>query len=60
MSESVGVYVTQHVTRSLEEMRDPANAERWLNGERAREQASEIVLSIIAAAEARLNEIKED
>lgn len=38
------------IARSLEEMRDPEKFARWENGDRAREEASNIVSAIVAEA----------
>lgn len=55
MSESVEQIAARHVAQSLDDLKDPARCERWANGERAREQAQEIVAQVLAEAEQRLN-----
>ncbi len=49
-------FAEKHVSQSLDEMRDPKKFDRWNNGERAKEQASEIVSSLLAEAHEALEQ----
>lgn len=40
----------KHVTRSLEEMSDDAKVAQWESGQRAKEQAAEIVTQVLSEA----------
>lgn len=50
VSELLGEIVARHVARSLADLRDPSNYERWLNRDRARGDALDIVSLILRAA----------
>ncbi len=51
---SVEKIVREHAARSLAELQDPVLRAKWASGERAQEQAIEIVSEMLAAAKAKL------
>lgn len=50
LDKFVSEIAEKHVARSLEEMSDPDKVDRWENGERADEQAAEIVTQVLSEA----------
>lgn len=56
MSDHLEKITEQHVARSLNEMADPSKADEWLNGQRAKEQAEQIVSVLLAEAIQRLEQ----
>lgn len=56
MSELIEGIAARHVAQSLEELRDPAKHDRWASGERASDEAREIVSALLQAAIQRLEQ----
>ncbi len=58
MKKLIEELADEHVANSIADMRDESNHERWMNGDRAKEQTAAIVARIIADGQSRLTEEK--
>lgn len=60
LNEFIAEVADKHVARSLSEMSDDAKVATWESGERAKEQAAEIVTKLLADAQQALEQRSKD